>query len=331
MIAEAQQPIVGSARALSPQHRPGGVVLLVMGMMVSAMFCRTTEATTIAKPQTGHAAQLESARSIPWNKMDSAWIPQVRKVVDHPSMFRRMPVEMIQCDEDLFRCLIRYPEVVAGIWQLMGISRVSVQRTGATRFSASDGVGTTSDVQLLYADDSLFVLYCDGDYQGPLFKRRLHGQCVLVIASGAGRGQSGQPLVTTRMDVFLKIDDLGVDALTRTLHPLMGKSADRNFVETLSFVEKISHTAGENGPGMERLAHRLLGVDPEVRIGFAESCMSVYHSQLTAAHLPAVVDARYRNRPTGPEAEDPTYSGQREIAIRSATPSRPDLGARKQR
>ena len=63
--------------------------------------------------------------------------------------------------------------------------------------------------------------------------------------------------MTNRLDVFLQVDHVGVDALTRTLHPLFGKSADLNFVESTKFLERISRTSAENGPGMQRLARRL--------------------------------------------------------------------------
>jgi hypothetical protein len=78
--------------------------------------------------------------------------------------------------------------------------------------------------------------------------------------------------------VFLQVDHVGVDALTRTLHPLFGKSADTNFVESTKFLERIGRTSEENGPGMQRLAQRLDKVDADVRSRFAELTTEVYQN-----------------------------------------------------
>lgn len=274
-------------------------------------------AATIGKPLTGRDVQVESTRAIPWSKLDPNFSAEVRKVIEHPCMFRRMPTEMIRCDRELFSFLIRYPEVVANIWQLMGISKVTVQRVGSEQFTASDGAGTTTDVRLVYDDGTMQVLYCEGEYQGPLFKRRLRGNCVLILTSAATSDRSGATHITARMDVFLRIEDLGVDVLTRTLHPLLGKSADRNFVETLAFVEKISRTAEENGPGIERLANRLVGVDPVVRTRFADTSMAIYQQQLTVSAIPAAVDLPYNDGPPLPHGDYGSWYGTPRVAVRT--------------
>ena len=84
----------------------------------------------------------------------------------------------------------------------------------------------------------------------------------------------------------------------RTLHPLFGKTADVNFVESTKFLERISRTSEENGPGMQHLAKRLDKVDPEVRSRFAELTTEVHRNaqQRLAA-------AERRDRP--PAAESP--------------------------
>ncbi|MDA0660630.1 MAG: hypothetical protein O2931_05955 [Planctomycetota bacterium] len=297
------------------------LALTAISLVALTCFCSDEVrlyAATIAKPLTGRDVQAESTRSIPWSQLDPHFSGQVRKVVKHPCMFRRMPTEMIRCDRDLFSFLIRYPEVVANIWQLMGISKVTVQRVEAKQFTASDGAGTTTDVRLVYDDGKTQILYCQGEYQGPLFKRRLRGNCVLILSSSAGSDQSGATQITARMDVFLRIEDLGIDVLTRTLHPLLGKSADRNFVETLAFVEKVSRTAEENGPGMERLASRLAGVDPAVRTRFAEASMAVYQRQLTLSAIPTAVDSPYEDVPALPHGDYGSWYSTPRIAVRTS-------------
>jgi hypothetical protein len=59
------------------------------------------------------------------------------------------------------------------------------------------------------------------------------------------------------MDVFLKVDNIGADLVVRTLSPLVNKSADSNFVESVAFVEQISQAAAVNSSGLQNLISKL--------------------------------------------------------------------------
>ena len=193
-------------------------------------------------------------------------------------MFRRMPDNVVECDPELYRFLIRHPEVVVNIWQLMGITKVDIERKGPFTLDATDGVGTVTETELVYGTHDTHLIYCEGSYEGPLFPRPLTGRCVLLLKSDFASERDDRWQVTNRLDVFLQVDHVGVDAFTRTLHPLFGKSADLNFVESTKFLERISRTSEENGPGMQRLAERLDKVEPDVRSRFAELTTEVYHN-----------------------------------------------------
>ncbi len=77
------------------------------------------------------------------------------------------------------------------------------------------------------------------------------------------------------------------------MHPLLGKSADLNFVQSTQFLERISRTSEENGAGMGRLAKRLDNVQPDVREQFAQLTRNAYEiaqarkSQTVAQNEPA--------------------------------------------
>jgi hypothetical protein len=76
--------------------------------------------------------------------------------------------------------------------------------------------------------------------------------------------------VENRLDVFIQIEQLGADLVARTLQPLVGKAADVNFEESANFVGRVSEAAENNGPGMQRLAAKLVRIPPDVRTQFAE-------------------------------------------------------------
>ena len=218
----------------------------------------------------------EAKSRIPFSKLTPDAQRKIRAVIDRPTLYRKMPTNQINCDADLYQFMVRYPEVVVNIWQLMGITKVSANRTGPYHLEASDGVGTVTKVELVYGDQNTHLIYCDGYYEGPMFRRPIKGRCVLVLRSEFGNAANGSAAVTNSMDVFLQFDNMAVDVVTRTLHPLVGKAADMNFVQSTQFLERVWRTTEENGPGMTRLAERLDQVQPDVRRQFAKLTESVF-------------------------------------------------------
>jgi hypothetical protein len=251
-------------------------------------------AKTHGKAETSRTVREQAIQEIPFQGLTPEARKKISHVVTKPTMFRRMPVNVIDCDPKLHRFLIRYPEVVVNIWQLMGITKVAATRLGPYTLETTDGVGTRSRVELVYGTNDTHLIYCEGDYEGPLFHNRLNGRCVLLLKSGYTDTEDGRTLVSNRLDVFLQVDHLGVEALTKTLHPLLGRSADVNFIESTRFLERISTTAENNGPGVERLANRLDKVDEPIREKFAQLSLHVYdaHQERLAARAHSNRDHR---------------------------------------
>ncbi len=95
-----------------------------------------------------------------------------------------------------------------------------------------------------------------------------------------------QPTVTVlSMDVFMKLDNFGADLLTRTLGPLVGKTADYNFVESAKFVAQLYELCRDNPSAAQQLGSRMTKVDPAVRTKFLQVAARI------AAEHPDAVDA----------------------------------------
>ena len=125
------------------------------------------------------AARDEAMRSIPLDKIDAGMTDKIRSAMAHASIYRRLPIQVTDCDPDLYLFLVRHPEVVVNIWEVMKISNVALARTGADTFRASDGAGTLCDVKFCYSDHETHVIYAEGSYDGPLFNRPVRAKCVL--------------------------------------------------------------------------------------------------------------------------------------------------------
>ena len=236
---------------------------------------RPASAAIFGTARTGRAARQEAIRAIPFDRLKPEVRERIAAVVTEPSVYRRMPVKVIDCDPSLYLLLVRNPEIVVSIWDLMGITRIQLQRTGPFTFAVSDGMGTTCKVELVYGTHRTHLVYGEGDYDGSLLRKPVRGRCVLLLKSGYVETANGRVHVTNRLDLFLHLDHVAVDVLAKTVHPLFGRIADLNFVQTVGFLERISRTAERNAPGMRRLANRLTHVDQTVRHRFEQLAANV--------------------------------------------------------
>ena len=229
----------------------------------------------------------EALRAIPFNEMSESVQAKLQSVVSRATIYRRLPAQTVDCDPDLHVLLVRHPEVVVNIWQLMGVTKVKVNRTGPLTFDATDGAGTVSRAELVYGTRDMQIFYAEGSYDGPLLQKPVTGACVLLLRSAYGE-RDGKPSVSDTLDVFARLDHLGAEIIVKTLYPAVAKSVDYNFSESVKFVGQVSQAAELNGPGMQRLASHLRNVQPEVRDFFAKHVELAYQRAVLRRGDPAV-------------------------------------------
>ncbi|MCO6453783.1 MAG: hypothetical protein J5I93_00570 [Pirellulaceae bacterium] len=218
---------------------------------------------------TSREARDEAIRQIPFDQMDQVAQQKLARVIAKPTMYRRLPVRVIEGDPEMYLFLVRHPEVVVNIWDLMGVTNVKTQRTGPFTLRAQDGAGTTTDVELVYGSNHQHVVYAEGYYEGPLSGKRLTGRCVLLLTSGYQQNERQVAQITNQLDVFLQLDNVGADLLAKTLQPLVGRTADHNFIESAGFVGQLCQAAETNSHGLQRLADKLTSLDPATRTQFS--------------------------------------------------------------
>ncbi len=217
------------------------------------------------------AARRDNAiQSIPLDRLSAESRGKVSRVLGNTSVFRRLPLRVVQCDPDLYVFLVQHPDVVVNIWEVLGVSHLSMRQTGPDTYQATDDIGTVGKVEFLYRSRDTNVAYVDGTYTGELFKHQVRGRGLVVLKSGFLQEADGRCYVTSRLDSFMNIEPDGVEFLTKTFQPLVGKIADNNFLQTAGFLGSISRTAEVNNPGVQRLARKLDKVQPEVRVQFAQ-------------------------------------------------------------
>lgn len=221
--------------------------LLIAGAWAAAD-SQALAADASSEASTSHAARQQATRSIPLAKIDAKFRRQVSEVLSDPSIFRRLPTNVVDCQPELFTFLGQNPEVLTAIWRQLGVSRVELKRTGENSFDLCDNAGTTGKLFVVEqscdaAAQNRIVMYAEGSYDGKPFKKSVGARCVFLLTSGSVRETNGRHYVAARLDSFVKLDRTSLEILAQVAHPFVGKTADRNFADTLSFVSNLSYTA----------------------------------------------------------------------------------------
>jgi len=264
--------LCGRRCALGMQLRAVGIAVVAC---VALYFSSTAQAASPNQATSSRAARDEAIRLLPFDKLPEDVRGNVQSTIAATTLYRRLPVQVTPCDPDMYLFLVRHPEVVVNIWEIMQVSNVAIRRTGPNTFRATDNMGTACDVRMCYSDHETQVIYAEGAYSGPMFKQPIRARCVLLLKSGYLQETDGRFHVTSRMDTFIQIEHAGLEMLAKTLQMLIHRSADYNFVETASFLSNVSQTAEANPAGMQRLAAKLTNVQPDVRDRFAEISLEV--------------------------------------------------------
>jgi len=250
----------GQQLAILRRLWPTAVVLLAL-----LLTPQTLRGANPSQASSSRTARNDAIKAIPMAKLAPAERAEVSAVLKNTSIFRRMPVQVTECDPHLYLFLVQHPEVIVNIWQVMGISKVTLERTGENTFVANDGSGTTGTVKICYASQDTHVIIAEGSYIGPLSDRPLKAKCVMLLKSGYMQETNRRWYVTSRLDAFIQMENVGVEILAKTFQPLINKSADYNFAETAGFVSHVSKTAEANPAGMTRLANKLDDIDDTTR------------------------------------------------------------------
>ncbi|MFG0262314.1 MAG: hypothetical protein ACF788_07980 [Novipirellula sp. JB048] len=217
--------------------------------------------------------------SLPMKRLTPDAQQRILSIAKSPTIFRQLPTQAISCDQEMFLFIARHPEVLVGMWDLMGVTQVRTQRVAPYQLDASDGSGTHCRVDLVYGDPQLHIYVADGYYDGKLVPKSVAGRGVFVFRSSYAVSASGETTVTGTLDCFVQLDSLGADLIARTLSGFIGRSADENFIETARFVSQISAAAKHNPHSMLELAQRLPQVSENTQQQFVEVIKNVDRRQ----------------------------------------------------
>ena len=255
----AQRPLSAPTRT----HAPG------YNASRSAAPNAPTSAQALAQPSTSRESAQEALAKIPWETLSPAARQKLAELAKNPTMYRRLPMAGGYCNPELFDFFLTHPHAVVGLWRQMGYDDVSMTQIGPNLYSIREKTGTVGRAQILYQDDDLTLVYCNGKYQGPVVPRALDGEMFLVLQTRYTEDPTGRPIVVCRLDAFVDLKNAGADLLARTFSGALGKLADSNFEQTLAFIDSVSQTAETNPGSLSASIVGLSELSPEARRLFA--------------------------------------------------------------
>jgi hypothetical protein len=215
----------------------------------------------------GQEARRRAAAAVPLDRIPEQQRKVVAQCLRSATLFRHLPAETVTCDPALLEFVLAKPEVLVDLWRTLGISRLALDPVGPGQWRMSDGYGTTGMVRLLHQERTpqggMLVFHGRGGYTGPLAPRQLTGSCLVVVRHAALEPDAqGRPQQAVQIDAFLDVDGLGLEIVTRTLQPLIIRSAAANLHEICLFVSQFSAAGQRNPAGVARLTERMSRTAP---------------------------------------------------------------------
>lgn len=251
--------------------------LVVLGLVFGAAMPRVGRAAGDARPagslvgalgQPGRDAERRALDAVPLDRMAAAERALADRTIRRCTLARRLPEASITCDPALVDFVLCKPQTIVDVWRVLGISRLALDPTGPGMWRFSDGYGTTGSVRLLHRErgehGGLYVFHGVGGYDGSLAPKPLTGSCVVVVRHAVDAA-GGRPRQTVRIDAFLDVDGMGLELVTRTLQPLIIRSAATNVHEISLFVTQFAAAAARNPAAVSRMADRMTRTTPEDR------------------------------------------------------------------
>jgi hypothetical protein len=250
---------------------PGAATALLCLLMIPGSLKADSSRATRLDPTQGYSsdsAKQMAIGALPLGKLDAQGRMKVHSVVTNITLFRRMPVRVIDCDPELYLFLVRHPDVLVNVWNVLRISQLQLKESAPNHFRMQESSGTTANLEIIYQSHDTQLLYAEGVYEGTV-ARSVKGRALFLLKTGYIRDVDDRYYISNRLDLFLSVEPGAVEWVTRTLQPVIGKIADNNFYQTVAFVGSLSRTVELNNRGVQRLASQLYGVSPQVRGEFS--------------------------------------------------------------
>jgi len=264
--------------------------------------------------------------ALPLEKLTGDHRQRVQDVLDHLSLFRRLPTISLEIDPIMYRFFTQHPDVAVSIWRAMDISTFQMEQKNAISYQAKSSDGTSGVIDVIYrasnANNSECVAICDGWYRPVVPLKPIKAVAILHLETSFTATATGAPLVTHRVDMFVSFPSQTVASASKIVSPITNPIIDRNFVEISRFMKMMS-TAMALRPGwVEVIGNQMDGVLPSRKQQFLKVAARVYvrtrHRNRRQSMQPAQkLKPGLGNPADAPKATDSSGRGSRQRSSRT--------------
>ncbi|MDR1478887.1 MAG: hypothetical protein LBJ00_08090 [Planctomycetaceae bacterium] len=209
-------------------------------------------------------------KRIPWDELSAPVKQKMSSIIHNHSVYYCLPGQAIFCDPEVYQYFLEHPDLLVGFWENLGVTQIVLREKDTDRFNLVETTGTVADVGTLYRSTNYCIAYAKGEYKSPITTRKIDGEALLLLQSRYARNPENEPIIVCKLDVFVKLDNIGADLIVKLFSTSLGKIVEGNFEQTLGFVSHVSDTSAISANSVKRLARSVKSVRVEVRNDFAD-------------------------------------------------------------
>jgi hypothetical protein len=248
-------------------------------------------AETIENGDSGRRQRLAALEQLPLGQLSPAAQTQARSVLDHLSLYRKLPTVELTTDSRVYDYFINSPDVAVSIWRAMEISNVQLTRSGPAAYQMDTRDGTTGHVEVLLRQPGKCLVLCQGQLQGPGLPRSIQARALMYLQSRTTTAGS----VIHHCDLFVSFPSQTIETIARLTSPVSFRIADRNFEEISLFVSLMSNAMATQPGWVEQIGLKMDGVPAESADILRSVTASVYvdaeRQRLSALGQPVTLEA----------------------------------------
>jgi hypothetical protein len=188
----------------------------------------------------GSRPAVRASVPLPLEEVPAAVRERVRKVVEHPTLSTRGPVEAFVCQPQTYHWLLEHPDRAVAAWRRLGATVTDVTDRGNGRFGWSDGAGSDIHWDTVASNGKMRVWFAEGRVCPGLPLPALPVQAVVVIRYAESRDGSDRPVLRHQAELFVRTDSKAAALATRLLGDTAPRLAEQYVVQLETFFSALA-------------------------------------------------------------------------------------------
>jgi hypothetical protein len=183
---------------------------------------------------------------VPLDRLPEKVRDKARLVVERPTLSAQGPVEVFNCDPEMYAWLLDRPDKALRLWHLLGAKCTDIQNRGNGRFGYRDDLGSDVSWETVLADTRQRVWYAEGQVKPAVVLPAARLQALLVLDYVEGTDTQGRPAIKHQMHLILHTDSHAIALATRFLGASAPRIAEQYVGQIEMFFGALAWYLGEH-------------------------------------------------------------------------------------